>query len=284
MAKVRRLNVQGLAVKSELLVGCIKADPGKLLISRDILAAEPLITSLLSGCPFYTYATFTGIGKKPFYQNGRLMISDLYLMFGSVNPLTKDRVKQLFDPEEWMRDPESVKTKLKSERKLNKLVCLASAYGVGKKTLQMHLLSEGFKVPLDKVAEILAEFWNLFSKIKQTINKFSRQFDKQGYLINLFGFRVIPRKSQDALNSLNQSSVTGLMNLYTKMIFEQNTGINQEFKTIIHDCLIVQVPEENVDKANQAAETVLEELNKELDWGLPVRVDYHCGKTFYDLK
>lgn len=296
MTKQKRLNIQGLAVRSELLVGCIKSDPGKIFVARDIIAAEPTITSLLSNCPYYTYATYTGIGKKPYWQNNILFVNDLYLMFGSINPLTKVKIRELFNSDEWMQDPEIVKAKLKKERSFNKLVCLASAYGVGAKKLQSIFLENGYKLSLEQTKEVLGEFWALFKRIKQTITSLTRSIERQnnyytdnkinrqGFITNLFGFRVTPKKPHDAFNALCQSSVSGLMNLYMKMIFEHNSEIKQEFISVIHDCMIVQIPIENVEKSNIIAAKVLEDLNKELDWSIPIRVDFHSADNFFGLK
>lgn len=282
--KRNKLNIQGLAIKSELLVGCMKSDPGRIFVAEDLVSGEPMITALLSGCPYYSFATYNGIGVKPFWQNGRLMVSDIYLMFGSVNPLTKQKVKELFDPEEWQRDPEIVKAKLKKERSLNKLVVLSSSYGVGAKKLQSIFLENGYKVTLEQTKEVLAEFWNLFSKIKQKINSLSRQFEKDGYLINLFGFRCVPRKPQDSFNAANQSSVTGLMNYFMQLKFEKGKHLDQRFISVIHDCLITELPAEMVEETKLVTKDVLAELNAELGWSIPVRTDFHASTNFYGLK
>lgn len=274
------------------LVGCVQVPStyilvrshGQCFVTGNCIAAEPVITSLLSGCEYYTYATYTGIGKKPFWNRNILMVNDLYLMFGSVNPLTKQKIKEVFNEEEWMKDSEAVKAKLKKERSLNKLVCLSSAYGVGAKKLQSIFLENGYKITLEQTKEVLAEYWNLFKKIKQTINRLSRQFEKQGYLINLFGYRVVPRKPQDSLNAINQSSVAGLIGLFMKMKFEQGKHLDQKFVTQIHDCVITEIPIEMIEETKLVTENVLIELNKELQWDVPIRMDFHASTNFYGLK
>lgn len=282
--KTRRLNIQGLAIKEPRVVSNIISEPGKVFICRDLISGEPTITSMLSGCPYYTYATYTGIGVKPYWARGVLMVSDIYLMYASCNPITAAKVKELFDPDEWMRDPEIVKAKLKNERKLCKVVVLAASYGCGKTKLNIIFKENGFNVSRDDSDLAYESYWLLFKQIKCTIKNVERLLIKQGYLINYFGYKVTPVNTKDAFNYLCQSSVSGLINYYMQLIFEKGQHLQQRFVTCIHDSLITELPEENVEASDNVNEVVLAQLNSELGWNIPVRFDRRVGKTFAELK
>jgi len=67
--KPKKLNVQGLARKEPLLLKCILPDTGNVLVSIDLSAGEPTVTSEFSRDKNYIYATFEGVGKTPFYKD-----------------------------------------------------------------------------------------------------------------------------------------------------------------------------------------------------------------------
>lgn len=133
MTKEARLNVQGLARQDKGLMSCIVADKNMVFVSIDQTAGEPSVTTHLTKDRMYRYANFDGIGKKPFYQNGVLMVDDIYLMYASVAPIFQAEVKKAFEetyPEgdfgkQWLKDPEVIKTRLKRVRKNAKWQCVS---------------------------------------------------------------------------------------------------------------------------------------------------------------
>jgi hypothetical protein len=282
--KKRKLNVQAMAVKQERVMSPIIADPGRIFVNLDIVSAEPMITALISKDPNYTYATYLGVGKKPFWRNGILMVPDLYLQYASVCPVTAAKVKTLFDPDEWLRDPEIVKKKLKPERSLCKVICLSAGYGVGVDKLNQIFRENGFTVSKEDTRSSLNAYWGLFSQIKKTIKYLSKKVEEDGYLVNLFGYRVAPPKAKDAFNAICQSSVAGLMLYCIQLVFERGAHLDLKFVTSIHDSLVLDIPEDKVNEVKQLIQDVAKEMNEELQWDIPIRFDSVAANNFYGLK
>lgn len=130
----KRLNVQGLARRDRRLMECLVPDDGYITVSMDLAAGEPTVTSHFSQDKNYRYACFDGVGKAPFYKDGVLMLSDIYLMTMSVSPLGREKMADAFKnarfdgrtfSEQWLIDDESIKRYFKKDRQLHKMLCIA---------------------------------------------------------------------------------------------------------------------------------------------------------------
>ena len=112
---------------------CLLPDPGFVCVSMDLAAGEPTVNSHFSQDKHYRYACFDGVGKAPFYEDGILRISDIYLQTMSVSPLTRDKMAHDFKyarfdgrtmADQWLIDDEVVKKYFKKDRQLAKMLCL----------------------------------------------------------------------------------------------------------------------------------------------------------------
>lgn len=280
----KKLNIQALAIKEPRVVSNIIADDGRVFVGEDLISAEPMIAAMLSGDKYYRYAVYDGIGKEPYYERGILMINDIYLMYASVCPATRDKVVKNFDLKNWLYDPETEKKKLKAQRNLCKVVVLSASYGVGKKKLAQIFREQGYTLNPQEVSDAWESYWHLFAELRETVFRMQAMYQNQGYLINLFGYRLTPQNEKDSFNSVCQSSVSGLMNYFMKLKFERARKLDQRFITCIHDCLITEIPANDIEVSRAVTASVLKELNRELDWEIPVRTDFTVSKDFYKLK
>ncbi len=125
--KRARLNVQALARRNKDLMGCILADPDHTIISIDLAAGEPTVSTHFSQDVNYRWATFDGVGKVPEYRDNILMIDNLYFMVMSVSPMGRDKMRQAYPEfrDNWTKDPDALKAKFKSEYAFHKMLCVA---------------------------------------------------------------------------------------------------------------------------------------------------------------
>lgn len=133
MTKEYRLNAQGTARRDPLLMTTLVADEGRTFVSCDLGSGEPSCTTHFSQDPAYRYATFDGVGRPPEYRGSVLYIDDIYLMTMSIDPIYRDMLRREFDTgkfpagsfvDQWMADPEVVKSRLKRARQFDKAACL----------------------------------------------------------------------------------------------------------------------------------------------------------------
>lgn len=283
MKKPKRLNVQGLARKEPLLMKCILPDTGNVLVSIDLSAGEPTVTSEFSRDKNYIYATFEGVGKTPFYKDDVLKIDDLYLTVASVSPVGRDEIKANFNyiQDMWLKDPEAVKSKLGKTRKLHKMGALGIGYSMGPKKMVRQFNDAGFKISLKEAQEFHKEYWDLFAGIKRLSDRLTKQVQIDGYLINPFGYRMTP-DPRKAFNYFIQSSVSAIMHVFGMKLFAAAPWAR--LITVIHDEFIVEIPKDRVEEFRIAKELATASLNEDLKWSVDIRTGFVVGSNWYDAK
>lgn len=289
MVREARLNVQGLARQDKGLMSCMLPDSGYTFVSIDQTAGEPSVTTHLTRDKMYHYANFGGIGKAPFYKNGVLHIDDIYLMYASVAPIFAEEVRKAFDEkydglsfsEQWLKDAEVIKARLKRIRKNAKWQALGFAYGLGPKKLKVQAYDNGFRMDDDQCLACYKAYWQLFKGIKEYQNILSQAMEERGWLENPFGFRYTC-PPHTAFNYMIQSSVSSILNWFTSELMER--APYARFVTIIHDELIAQVPEGKTDEYFMTKEQVVQDINSQLKWSVNLRFGFAVGRNLYDAK
>lgn len=285
-------NVQGLARKERLLMEGLVPPPGCKFASVDLGAGEPSVTAHFSKDPNYYAACFGMVGKEPYYdESGILQIDDIYLMFASVSPLGKDTLRRAFEADwggltfaqQWVLDSEVIKAKLKKTRALHKVLALAIAYGQAPRGMVNFAYDQGHSLKLNDAKTLYAAYWEtLFPGVRNLGQALKNQFNTKGYLINPFGYRLVPETDYLALNYFIQSSVSGIM----KVLEEKFYAITPEakFVTCIHDEAIFSIPEHLVDEAKTNMQIAVESLNTDLGWSVKIRTGWAVGNNLYEAK
>ncbi len=286
-----RLNIQGLARRDEGLMGSLIADPGYTLVSVDLSAGEPTVTTHYSQDKNYADACFNMVGRKPFYdENGTLKIDDIYLTAASFSPLGRDRVKEAYQntysgvefSEAWLLDADRIKSELKDVRSLHKILVLGIGYAMGPKKMVKSCYDKGYSISLRDAKEFINLYWAWCPKVKYLSDRLQMKFQEQGYLVNDFGYRLIPDKDYKALNYWIQSSVSGIVNILVYKYF--SIFPQAQFVTVIHDELIFQVPTELLPQAETAMNQAVQSLNDDLKWSVQIRTGFKTGTNLYDAK
>jgi hypothetical protein len=289
MAREAKLNVQGLARQDKGLMSCMVPDSDRIFISIDMTAGEPSVTTHLTKDKMYRYANFDGIGKKPYYKQGVLMIDDIYLMYASVAPIFQEEVSKAFKESypagdfgtQWLKDPEVIKTRLKRVRKNAKWQALGFAYGLGPKKLKVQAYDNGFRMDDDQCLACYKAYWMLFKGIKEYQKVLSRAMEERGWLQNPFGFRYTCQP-HTAFNYMIQSSVSSILNWFTSELFDR--APYAKFVTIIHDEVLCEVPVTKVEEFERLKEQVAADINAELNWTVDLRFGFAVGKNLYEAK
>lgn len=289
MARQKRLNIQGLARREPLLQHCFPAPNDSVYVSIDLAAGEPSVTTHFSQDTNYRYATFDGVGKRPFYRDDVLMIGDIYLMSASINPLHTSTMKGAFDKtwpagsfaDQWVADDEIIKKALKAPRTFNKMAALGFSYGMGAKKFVKQAYDQGFSIDLRSAKELHYNYWQLFADVRRFANRLAKQREMDGYIVNPFGYRSIAEPHK-AFNAFIQSSVSGIMHVYLMLL--STIAPYMKLITVIHDELLVEIPKDLVEQFRKDSQTATDELNTQLGWTVLIRTGFAVGKDFYDAK
>lgn len=284
-----RLNVQGLARRDKGLLSCITPDKGWTTISIDLAAGEPSCTSHFSQDKNYMHACFDGVGKAPYYQGSVLMIDDIYLMTMSVSPIGKDKMRAAFEQrwpagsfqDQWLADAEHIKSALKKDRQIHKILALGLGYGMGAKKMSVSMYNVGFLLAQKDAKAFHTAYWQLFAGVKRLSDKLAARIEEDGYIVNPFGYRLTPDPRR-AFNYFIQSSVSGIMHVFTAKLMAAAPWCR--FVTVIHDELLIDVPTERLEEFKRAKELATDSLNEDLKWTVAIRTGFVSGDSWFTAK
>ena len=286
-----KLNAQGLSRKNKLLMETLIPRPGYTFVSCDLSAGEPTVVSHFSRDPNYIAACFGMVGKAPYYDSaGVLQIDDIYIMSMSVSPMGRAKTLDLFNStfngmsfsEQWLQDPDFIKGQIKSERAFHKILALGLSYAMGPKHMVEASFAAGYSLSLKDARAFFKAYWELFKEVKRFGTSLEERFKLKGYLINPFGYRLIPDPEYKSLNYFIQSSVTGIMHVLCAKFFK--VAPFTEFVTVIHDEIIIEVPTPRVEEAKALMKLSTDSLNEDLNWSVKIRVGWAEGRNLYEAK
>lgn len=294
-----RLNPQGLARRDKPLMSAIVPDPGYVFVSADLSAGEPTCTAHYSQDRNYYDATFGMVGKEPFYtDDGLLKIDNLYYTVMSVSPMGKQLARDLFHADyhgdtfarRWASNADYqgspfqdwVKDQVKSQYAFHKIGTLGMGYAMGPRKFQQAAYDAGHVITFGQAKDFYNTYWGLFADIGRFAKRCAASAKQNGYLVNDFGYRLLPDKDYKAFNYFIQSSVSGIMHVLCAQFFARASFCR--FHLVIHDEVIFSCPAERVDEARAAMRAAEDALNNMLKWRVRVRVGFAVGNNLYEAK
>lgn len=285
-----RLNPQGLARKDKPLMSAIKPDPGHVFVSCDLSSGEPTCTSHYSQDRNYFDACFGLVGKEPFYERDLLRIGNIYAMVASVAPTGKARMRELFHtsfkgvpfPQAFAKNADLVKETDPKFYAFHKIGALGMSYGMGARKFQSAAYDAGYNISFSEAKGFFQSYWSTFPRVRQFADKCAAGFKSRGYLVNDFGYRLLPDKEHKAFNYWIQSSVSGIMHVLCAQFFALAPFCT--FLLVIHDEVIFSCPVDRVEEARAAMRQAEDQLNAMLQWRVRVRVGFKAGGNLYEAK
>jgi hypothetical protein len=281
-----------MARKDTAFMQSIKSDSNRLFISQDVIALEPSITAELSQDHMYMYATLNGIGQRPYYDGTVLMIDDIYLMSASVFPPTRMKLWEIFHEhtmptglsfaDQWVVDSEVCKdyTK-KAVRNFAKVACLGIGYGMGAKKFRVTAEENGTALTYKEAKATIDAYWELFKGLKALRDTLSWGVKRTKAQVNPFGYRSTP-DDHKAMNAYIQSSASGVLDVYCLKLFAICDFA--EFIALIHDEVILSIPEGMQERFKLLSDQAVESLNKDLGWSVPIRFGTKIADNFGGMK
>lgn len=280
------LNIQGLARKEKGLMGCLLPDPGKSFVSIDLAAGEPTVVAHYSQDKLYNAATFGMVGKEPYWDGSLLMIDSPYIMFGSISPIGKDSLRRAWDEgkfEGWCTMTDDQRKKVWSGLGKHKTISLAKLYGQGARGTVNFAANQGEYLDFATSKVLHHQFWyDLFPSVRMLGERLEVQFKRQGYLLNEFGYRMVPERESLALNYTIQSSVSGIIKMFDA--FVEQEAPYATWVTVIHDEQIWEIPADKVEDFRLAVLRATQRLNDFLGWTVEIRTGFAPGNNLYEAK
>ena len=177
-----------------------------------------------------------------------------------------------------------------SMRSAAKAVNFGIIYGIG-----AFSLSKDIGVSVAEAKKYIQNYLDNFSKVSEFMDKTVEDAKKNGYVTTIFGRRrYIPELSASnkvvqafgkraAMNAPIQGAAADIIKLAMVRVYRRLKEEMPEAKLIlqVHDELILEVPEA---KALDAEKLLKEEMESAVSLAVPMTVDAHSGKSWYDAK
>jgi len=210
-------------------------------------------------------------------------------MGASVSPVGKDITCAAFEKpwpagtfsEQWVKDKQVILKEIKKTRDIHKLMILALSYGAGPKKIVDSLYERGIDISFKDAKTFRKVYWELFKGVRTFADSLEALITQKGYYINPFGYRITC-DSRKAYNYFCQSSVSGIINIYTAKLFAAVPWAL--FLTIIHDEILLEIPEVRLEEFKEIKALVDKSLNEDLNWSVPIRFGCVPGKNWYEAK
>ncbi len=156
-------------------------------------------------------------------------------------------------------------------------------------------LAHNLGIPLSTAREYIEKYFKTYSAVKEYMNANVEFAEKNGYISTLTGRkRVIPEiKSSNfnlkkfgeraAMNMPLQGSSADIIKIAMVNVFNVLKEKSMKTKLIlqVHDELVLDAPE---SEAEQAAEILKREMENAVELKVPLTVEVHTGKNWYDAK
>lgn len=284
------LNIPAMARGDERLMKTLVAPDGHEFVGRDVKSLEPSVTAEFSRDPMYTYATQTGVGKKPYWDDrlNILMVDDIYQMYGSKTSFMGQAYKSAWVNNDffnlWMEDSDAVKESelIKPHRKFSKVIVLGVERGMGARKLKDQAKEKAQKdISLQIARTAIKEFWEIFEGVKALKDKLSHIATVHGAFTTPLGFRV-PCDDYKAYPFFTQAVGNDVIMLYREYYMELAPWSHPI--TPIHDELVTWRPIDKREQDQAAHQEALNRVNETLKWDTPIRMTESYGKTFWSLK
>jgi hypothetical protein len=268
-------------------MGPIVADEGNVLISQDLAGAEPNLLLNYSDDQTLYSILYNLKGVKPYWDRGVLMTDNLYVTTMSSTPLLGPLLETLGEnwATLWVTDQDTAKTQIGGVYPTCKASCLALLYGMQKARLSRQLAEVGVIMTDAEVANIYNGFWDSLPAVKALrdflIYEFKQAKKKKQCYMSPMGFPLPTGKANDALNYCVQSGVSSWIRRLNQELFKHDWFY---LIAIIHDELIVSVPEHRVEEYRAILLQEVDNCNKFFGLKYPMRLGFTVSKDFYGFK
>ncbi len=156
-------------------------------------------------------------------------------------------------------------------------------------------LSKNLGIPLATAKEYIEKYFKTYSAVKNYMNENVEFARKKGYVSTLTGRkRVIPEINSSnfnlrqfgeraAMNMPLQGSSADIIKIAMINVYKalKKAGLKAKLILQVHDELVIDAPE---NEAEKAAEILKYEMENAVQLKVPLTVDVHSGKNWYDAK
>lgn len=267
-----KFNAQTLPRDNPLIKGCIKSEPGYVILSQDLTTAEMYYAAFLSGDKNL---------QRVFIERGDFHSSIAKMVFGL--PCSVEEVKKNYP----------------LLRQAAKAISFGILYGSGPKKVADTVNKDSeTEFSLDDAKDAINDYFTKFSKLKEWLESQRSFIGTNGYTYSFFGRKrrlknvfsadkaIASHEVRSGVNFLVQSiaSDVNLLGAITAQKEFNRLGMDAHCFALIHDAILVHVKQE---QAEQARIILQESTQQDLGCtipGAPIGVDSTISEDYSEGK
>jgi len=156
-------------------------------------------------------------------------------------------------------------------------------------------LSQDLSISKKQAAEYIEQYFTTYPGVKRFLDGAVEQAKKDGYSVTLFSRRrPIPELSSSnfmtksfgervAMNAPIQGTAADIIKIAMNRVYEglEKAGLKTRLILQIHDELLLEVPEEEIEQAREVLQTSMESAAQ---LAVKLEIDLHTGKNWYVAK
>jgi DNA polymerase-1 len=179
---------------------------------------------------------------------------------------------------------------LKEKRRLAKIVNFAIAYAV-----ESFGLSQRVGISRSDAKEVIQDYYETYKGIKKFMDETPEVAREQGFITSLYGrrrylpsikdrnYNVRSRAEREAINMPIQGTASDIVKIAMLKVDEalQREGLKTQMIMQVHDELLLEAPDAEVEKAMEIVKT---EMEKAVSLDVPLTVEIGTGKNWMVTK
>jgi len=156
-------------------------------------------------------------------------------------------------------------------------------------------LSQNLNIGRKEAAEFIDRYFSVFSGVKKYMEDIVNQAKQDGFVTTLLGrrrylpdikssnFNLRSFAERTAMNTPIQGTAADIIKLAMIHMQQQLTekGLRSRMLLQVHDELVFEVPEDEIDEMQKQVPLVMEQA---IALDVPLKVDVHYGRTWYEAK
>jgi DNA polymerase I-like protein with 3'-5' exonuclease and polymerase domains len=265
-----KMNMQQIPRDNPIVKGCIKATPGNKIVAMDLTTAEVYCAAVLANDKNLMNVFKSG---GNFHSNIAKIVFDL--------PCEVDEVAELYS----------------TQRQMAKAVTFGIMYGAGPKKISEQVTKDsGTYFSMSEASGVIKDYFEQFSGLKKWLDNQKQFIQDNGFIYSHFGRKrrlpnvfstdkgIASHEVRSGINFLVQSiasdvNLLGAIDTHNEII-KRNKTKDMRIFALVHDSILAEVREEDVDEYMEIVKTCIEKDRGISIPGCPIGCDFDVDDDY----
>jgi len=265
-----KMNMQQIPRDNPIVKGCIKATPGNKIVAMDLTTAEVYCAAVLANDKNLMNVFKSG---GNFHSNIAKIVFDL--------PCEVDEVAELYS----------------TQRQMAKAVTFGIMYGAGPKKISEQVTKDsGTYFSMSEASGVIKDYFEQFSGLKKWLDNQKQFIQDNGFIYSHFGRKrrlpnvfstdkgIASHEVRSGINFLVQSiasdvNLLGAIDTHNEII-KRNKTKDMRIFALVHDSILAEVKEEDVDEYMEIVKTCIEKDRGISIPGCPIGCDFDVDDDY----